>query len=53
MGVCGSQHCALLAKMASGILWCIRKGTVSRLREVILSLYPALVRPPLECWAPQ
>ncbi|KAK4822443.1 hypothetical protein QYF61_015190 [Mycteria americana] len=46
-----------LAQKADCILGCIKRSMASRSREVILSLYPALVRPHLECclqlWSPQ
>jgi len=39
-----SQHYALVAKKANGILGHTRRGMVSRSKEVLLPLYSVLVR---------
>ncbi|KFW96559.1 hypothetical protein N336_06588, partial [Phalacrocorax carbo] len=52
-----SQQCVLTAQKANHILGCIKSSRARRLREVILPLYSAVVRPHLECciqlWSPQ
>lgn len=39
------QQCAFAAKKANSLLVCMRESSASRTREVILSLYTALLRP--------
>jgi len=52
-----NQQCALAAQKPDYILGSIKRSVASRSREVILTLYSALVRPYLEScihlWSPQ
>ncbi|GAB0202511.1 cAMP-dependent protein kinase inhibitor alpha [Grus japonensis] len=44
-----SWQCALAAQKANRVLGCIKTSMTSTLREGILPLYSALMRPPLQC----
>ena len=52
-----SQQCALAAQKTNHVLDSIKRSMASRLREVILPLYSALLRPHLkycvQMWNPQ
>jgi len=43
-----SQQCALAAQKANHMLVCIKRSMTSRLKEVALPIYSALMRPHLE-----
>jgi len=43
-----TQQCVLAAQKANHVLGCLKSSMASRLREVVLLFYSALVRPHLE-----